>query len=97
MEEKNFIRVGNPEAGPIDGVRLETQCIRTDFIPERVGNDDFFNQREVSKCSIAASAELGTFSIRDIDSNVMLSVRLVDAMELIAFAMETSADLEKNS
>lgn len=97
MEEKKFIRVGNPEAGPIDGVRLETQCIRTDFSPEREGKEDFFNQREVSKCSIAASAELGTFSIRDIDSNVMLSVRLVDAMELIAFAMETSADLEKNS
>lgn len=97
MEEKRFIRVENPEDGPMDGVRLETQCIRTDFIPDQTGNDVFFKQREVSKCSIAASAELGTFSIRDIDSNVMFSVSLIDVMELIAFAMGISSNLEKTS
>lgn len=89
MEERKRVmsHPDSPTDGPMDGVMLKTDCIRTDFFQSPNENGAMFQQRDKSEASITASMELGTFSIRDRQSEVMLSVSIVDAMEVLADAM----------
>lgn len=89
MEERTKVmsHPDSPADGPMDGVMMKTDCIRTDFFQSPNESGAMFQQRDKSEASITASMELGTFSIRDRQSEVMLSVSIVDAMEVLAEAM----------
>lgn len=79
-------RPNNPQDGPKDGVIGVAECIRTDFPENPAEGKATFQQREKSNAHISASMELGIFSIRDMQSGVMLTVPLQDAMEVIGVA-----------
>lgn len=79
-------RPSNPQDGPRDGVIGVAECIRTDFLENPAEGKAAFQQREKSDAHISASMEIGIFSIRDMQSGVMLAVSLQDAMEVIVAA-----------
>lgn len=79
-------RPSNPQDEPRDGVIGVAECIRTDFPENPAEGKAAFQQREKSNAHISASMEFGIFSIRDMQSGVMLSVSLQDAMEVIVAA-----------
>lgn len=81
----------NPVDGPADGVMIDTKCIRTDFSSE---NEQEFTQNDVTKAHISASVELGTFSIRDMSTGVMLTVPIFEAVCVVTEAIETSKGLD---
>ena len=89
MDKQNDVKrpTDCPMDGPADGIKFETECIRTDFIKKRNGTEKF-RQREKSKANITASVEMGVFSIRDTKSDVMLTVTFRDVMEVIAQALD---------
>lgn len=90
MEGKSKV-ISHPDSpmdGPADGVMMKTDCIRTDFFQSPAENGAMFQQRDKGAASITASMELGTFSIRDRQSNVMLTVSIMEAMEVLAEAMD---------
>jgi len=91
-EEKRICRPDSPQDGPMDGVILIADCIRTDFVENPNEDEAMFSQREKSEASISASAEIGTFSIRDKESNVMLTVAFDDAMNVMASAIEAAKE-----
>jgi hypothetical protein len=81
----------NPVDGPVDGVMIDTECIRTDFSPE---NEQEFTQNDATKAHISASVELGVFSIRDMSTGTMLTVSLMEAASAVAEAIENSKGLD---
>ena len=81
----------NPVDGPVDGVMIDTECIRTDFSPE---NEQEFTQNDATKAHISASVELGVFSIRDMSTGTMLTVSLMEAASAVAEAIENSKALD---
>ncbi len=81
----------NPVDGPVDGVMIDTECIRTDFSPE---NEHEFTQNDATKAHISASVELGVFSIRDMSTGTMLTVSLMEAASAVAEAIENSKGLD---
>ncbi len=81
----------NPVDGPVDGVMIDTECIRTDFSPE---NEQEFTQNDATKAHISASVELGVFSIRDMITGTMLTVSLMEAASAVAEAIENSKGLD---
>ena len=83
-------RPSNPQDGPGDGVMGVVQCIRTDFLESPAEGGAVFQQRPKSEAHITASVETGTFGIRDMTTEVMLSVSLQDAMEVIKLALEAA-------
>ena len=100
-ENKRICRPDSPADGPMDGVQMKADCIRTDFIENPAGGEALFTQREKSDAHISASVEIGIFSIRDMQSGVMLTVSLQDAMEVMAAAVDAAKEagtcLEKTS
>lgn len=94
-KEKKICHVDSPKDGPMDGVRMKTDCIRTDFLENPSEGEAVFQQRGKSESSISASMEIGVFSIRDMQMGVMLTVSLQDAMEVMASAMEAAREEEK--
>ena len=81
----------NPVDGPVDGVMIDTECIRTDFSPE---NEQEFTQNDATKAHISASVELGVFSIRDMSTGTMVTVSLMEAASAVAEAIENSKGLD---
>lgn len=93
-EEKVMSHPDSPMDGPTDGAMMKTDCIRTDFFQSPAENGAMFQQRDKGAASITASMELGTFSIRDRQSDVMLTVSIMDAMEVLAEAMNRAKEEE---
>lgn len=89
-EEIQICHTDSPTDGPADGVMAKVECIRTDFIENPEGQGATFQQRPKGKANITASVEIGIFGIRDIDSGVMLTVSLTDAIEVIKAALDAS-------
>lgn len=94
MEENRIYLNDDPKAGPLDGVQLRTDCIRTKFTKTVQKTGYPFKQME-SKANISASVETGTFSIRDMQTDVMVAIRLEDAMAVCAAAADASRRMEK--
>lgn len=92
--EKVICRPSSLQDGPTDGVLMKTNCIRTDFIENPKEGEALYTQRDKSEANITASVEIGILSIRDKQSNVMLTVSLEDAMEVIAEALKSKEDNE---
>lgn len=89
-EEKKICRPNSPTDGPMDGVQMKTDCIRTDFLDNPAEGESVFQQREKSEAHITASVEIGLFGIRDMATGVMLTVSLEDAMEIMKEAIDAS-------
>lgn len=89
------IKRAKPGEGPPDGVMGVTECIRTDFFENPNGGGDAFRQMEKTHAHITASVEIGTFGIRDVETGVMLAVRLEDAMEVMKEAIDASQKRSK--
>ena len=79
MEDNKIYQNDNPKNGPLDGVQLRTDCVRTKFTQKRQKTGYPFKQSQ-TKANVSASVETGTFSIRDVQTNIMLAIRLEDAM-----------------
>lgn len=94
-ETKRICRPDGPLDGPMDGVQMKADCIRTDFIENPTEGEALFTQRDKSESHISASVEIGIFSIRDMRSGVMLTVSLQDAMEVMAAALGVAKEEEK--
>lgn len=75
---------------PKDGVMKDTFCVRTDFSLEE--DDRNFKQKNKSKAHISASVELGIMAIRDMETGVMLTIHINDAINLIFEAIEKSKE-----
>ena len=91
-ENKRICRPDCPQDGPKDGVMMNTDCIRTDFFENPAEGEALFQQSDKGEAHISASMEIGIFSIRDMRTGVMLSVSIVDAMELMAEAASAAKD-----
>lgn len=72
MEENKIYQNDNPKNGPLDGVQLRTDCVRTKFTQKRQKTGYPFKQSQ-TKANVSASVETGTFSIRDVQTNIMLA------------------------
>lgn len=94
MEENKIYQNADPKAGPLDGVQLRTDCIRTKFTKAVQKTGYPFKQME-SKANISASVETGTFSIRDMQTDVMVAIRLEDAMAVCAAAADAARRLSE--
>ena len=73
MEENKIYQNDNPKNGPLDGVQLRTDCVRTKFTQKRQKTGYPFKQSQ-TKANVSASVETGTFSIRDVQTNIMLAI-----------------------
>lgn len=91
-EYRKIRRSDRPMDCPVDGVQMMADCIRTDFVENPGENEALFSQREKSAAHISASMEIGVFSIRDMQSRVMLTVAFQDAMEVMAAAVEAARE-----
>lgn len=91
-EKRKICRPDSPTDGPTDGVQMKADCIRTDFIENSREGEALFTQRDKSDAHISASVEIGIFSIRDMQSGVMLTVSLQDAMEVMAAAADAARE-----
>lgn len=90
MDEKNKIcQNTDPKAGPLDGVQLKTDCVRTRFT-KRIQKTGYPFKQEQTDANVSASVETGTFSIRDMQTNVMVAIRIEDAMAVCAAAVDAS-------
>ena len=94
MEENKIYQNDDPKAGPLDGIQLRTDCIRTKFTkrPKKTGYP--FRQVE-TKANVSASVETGTFSIRDMQTDTMVAIRIEDAMAVCAAAAEANRRLNE--
>ncbi len=92
-EKRKICRPDSPTDGPMDGVQMKADCIRTDFIENSDEGEGLFTQRDKSDAHISASAEIGIFSIRDMKTGVMLTVSFHDAMELMAAAVDAAKEI----
>ena len=94
MEENKIYQNEDPKAGPLDGIQLRTDCIRTKFTkkPQKTGYP--FRQVE-TKANVSASVETGTFSIRDMQTDTMVAIRIEDAMAVCAAAAEANRRLNE--
>lgn len=94
MEENKIYQNDDPNSGPLDGIQLRTDCVRTKFTkrPQKTGYP-FRNAQ--TKANVAASVEIGTFSIRDMQTDTMVAIRLEDAMAVCAAAADASRRMEK--
>lgn len=89
MDENKIIKNEDPKMGPLDGVQLRTDCVRTKFTTKVQKNGCKFKMNN-TEANVSASIETGTFSIRDIHANTMLAIRIDDAMAICAAAADAS-------
>lgn len=94
VQKRSICRPDSPLDGPADGMILKTDCIRADILENPNESKVIIQQREKSEASIAASVGLGTFSIRDRASGVMLTVAIEDVAAILNEAM-SETDKEK--
>lgn len=94
MEENKIYKNEDPKNGPLDGIQLRTDCIRTKFTKKKQKTGYPFKQME-TKANVSASVETGTFSIRDMQTNVMLAIRIEDAMAVCAAAADASRKVDE--
>lgn len=73
---------------PEDGVMFDTRCMSTRFLKNT------FRQTGPHKARISASVEYGTFSIRDLETNTMLTVAIQDAAYAMSEAVNKAKKLE---
>ena len=93
-DEKKIILNTDPKQGPLDGVQLKTECIRTKFTKMIQKNGCKFIQKQTD-ASVTASYEAGVFSIRDLKTDMMLSVSVDEAMAVCAAAADASRRLQE--
>lgn len=84
MEENKIYHNEDPAMGPLDGVQMKTDCIRTEFTNDKRMP---FKQAQ-TKATITASIENGVLSIRDVQTGIMLAVNLIDAMKICGAACD---------
>lgn len=96
MEKDEIYQNDNPNNGPLDGVQLRTDCIRTKFTRKTQKTGYPFKQTQ-TEANISASFETGTFSIRDMQTDTMLAIRLEDAMAICAAAADASRKMDGNT
>lgn len=89
MDENKIYKNEDPKNGPLDGIQLRTDCIRTKFTQKKQKTGYPFKQMQ-TKANVSASVETGTFSIRDIQTDTMLAIRIEDAMAVCAAAADAS-------
>lgn len=93
MEKNKRIRhVEHPGEGPMDGVIMATACVCTKFEEEKIVNQDGPNGAHIT-----ASVEMGIFSIRDVESDIMLTISFEDVVDLIAEAFGAAAEKSKGA
>ncbi len=93
--EKIINRNTDPEVGPLDGVTLEAKGSLTVF---GTGEEEGTFSMELHDCKIMASVETGTFSISMRDAcGIMMAVRIDEAVEVLAAALEIARDIAKGS
>lgn len=80
-----------PSDFPADGARMDVKCTSTRFLNKG------FRQMGPHKASICASVECGIFSIRDKNTNTMLTVTLQDAMYVISETLSMAKELENTA
>lgn len=90
---KEIRRPDSPLDGPKDGVIMNTDCIRTDFLEREEEREAIFQQREKSTAHISASEEMGIFSIRDMQSGIMLTISYIDAMEVMRASIDAAKEV----
>ena len=78
--------------GPMGGVTMATACVCTKFEEEKIAKQDGPNGAHIT-----ASMELGIFSIRDVESDIMLTVSFEDAVSLIAEAFSAASEKSKGA
>lgn len=88
MDEKIIKKPDSPQDGPMDGVMMVTDCIRTDFIENPAEDEALYTQKGKTRAHISASVEIGILSIKDMVTGVMLTVSLEDAVAVINSAVE---------
>lgn len=88
MDKKTIKKPDSPQDGPMDGVMMVTDCIRTDFIENPAEDETLYTQKDKTKAHISASVEIGILSIKDMTTGVMLTVSLEDAVTVINSAVE---------
>ena len=93
MEENKIYQNDDPNAGPLDGIQVRTDCVRTKFTKRNQKTGYPFRQTE-TKANVSASVETGTFSIRDMQTDTMLAIRIEDAMAVCAAAAEANRRLD---
>lgn len=94
MDENKIYQNNDPQNGPLDGIQLKTDCIRTKFTKKNQRTGYPFKQME-TKANISASVETGTFSIRDLQTDTMLAIRIEDAMAVCAAAADANRRLSE--
>lgn len=92
MEENKIYQNDDPKAGPLDCIQLRTDCIRTKFTkrPQKIG---YPFRQVVTKANVSASVETGTFSIRDMQTDTMVAIRIEDAMAVCAAVADANRRL----
>ncbi len=94
MENKEILTNTDPEVGPLDGVQLKTECVRTKFIKEKKNNIPFVQTETTA--NVSASVETGTFSIRDLRIDVMYTVSIDEVMAVCAAAADANKAMQEN-
>lgn len=97
MERKVFIeRVTNPEEGPLDGVRLHTDCAATRFAQDEESGERKIAEQSLQDCAILASYQEGTMSVSVRgDINMMFTVRIDELFALMKMAADASIELKE--
>ena len=98
MEEYKISKNTDPKKGPLDGIQLMTDCVRTEFthVPYKKKRTRFPFTQAMTKASISASVETGTFSIRDMNTDVMFAIRIDEAIAVCVAAIDASKALNEN-
>lgn len=89
MDENKIYHNTDPKNGPLDGIQLRTDCVRTRFTKKTQRTGYPFKQMK-TKANVSASVETGTFSIRDMQTDTMLAIRIEDAMAVCAAAADAN-------
>lgn len=91
-QEKNIKHVTDGRDGPLDGVELEVNCVKTQF--KNTGTTSKrIKKQSTHQGKILASYELGVVSVSIKDAGEMVSVRLDEMMFLLSEAAKASQSL----
>lgn len=72
-----------------DEVSMEIKCVYTEI------KDGEIEKEELHDCAIIASAvDYGVFSIIDRESNIMLSISIENAIEMVKHTVQLAMDIE---
>ena len=95
MEEKNKILINtDPNIGPLDGVHLKTDCVRAK-LTRHVQKSGYNFKHEIIEASIAASVNTGMFAIRDLETNIMVVIKLESVLNVCTEAINVHGRLNE--